>query len=57
MMKAFQNIDEIHAELLSTYLAGGAYFLARKWIMDDMPISPKEIATIALSALDKERMF
>ncbi len=57
MMKALQNIDEVHAELLFTYLAGGAYFLARKWIMDDMPISPKEVAAIALSALDKERVF
>jgi len=57
MAKVFQNIDEIHAELLSAYLAGGAYFLARKWIMDDMPISPKEVATIALSTLDKDRVF
>jgi len=57
MIKAFQNIDGIHAELLFTYLSGGAYFLARKWIMEDMPISPKEVAAIALSVLDKERMF
>ncbi len=57
MMKVFQNINEIHAELLSTYLAGGAYFLARKWIMDDMPISPRELAAIVLSTLDKERVF
>jgi len=57
MMKAFQNINEIHAELLVTYLAGGAYFLARKWIMDDIPISPKEVAAVALSALDKEKVF
>lgn len=57
MMKVLQNIDEIHAELLFTYLAGGAYFLARKWIIEDMPVSPKEVAAIALSALDKKRIF
>ncbi len=57
MMKAFQNIDEVQAELLSTYLAGGTYFLARKWIMDDMPISPKEVAEVALNVLDKEKVF
>lgn len=57
MLKAFQNVDGIHAELLSTYLAGGAYFLARKWIMDDMPIPPKEVAAVALSTLDKEKIF
>ncbi len=57
MMKAFQNIDEVQAELLSTYLSGGMYFLARKWIMDDMPISPKEVAEVALNVLDKEKVF
>ncbi len=57
MLKVFQNLDENSAELLSAYLSGGAYFLARKWIMDDMPMSPKEVAAIALSALDKERVF
>ncbi len=57
MMKAFQDTDEIQAELLSTYLTGGAYFLARKWIMDDMPISPKEVAAVALNVLDKEKVF
>ncbi len=57
MLKVFQNLDENSAELLSAYLSGGAYFLARKWIMDDMPKSPKEVAAIALSALDKERVF
>ncbi len=57
MVKAFQNIDEVQAELLSTYLAGGAYFLARKWIMDDMPISPKEAAEVVLNVLDKEKVF
>ncbi len=57
MMKAFRNIDEVQAELLSTYLAGGAYFLARKWIMDDMPISPREVAEITLNVLDQEKVF
>ncbi len=57
MLKAFQNLDENSAELLSTYLAGGAYFLARKWIMDDMPMSPKEVAAVVLRVLDKEQVF
>ncbi len=57
MMKAFQNLDENSAVLLSTYLAGGAYFLARKWIMEDIPMSPKEVAALALSVLDKEKVF
>ncbi len=57
MLRVFQNLDENSAELLHTYLAGGAYFLARKWILDDIPMSSKEVAAVALSVLDKERVF
>jgi len=57
MTKAFQNLDENSAKLLSTYLAGGAYFLARQWIMEDIPLPPEEVAEIALNILDKDRVF
>ncbi len=57
MMKAFRNLDENSSKLLSSYLAGGAYFLARQWIMEDIPMQPKEVAAIALSILDKDRVF
>ncbi len=57
MMKVFKNLDENSAKLLSSYLAGGAYFLARQWIMEDIPMQPKEVAAIALSILDKDRIF
>ncbi len=57
MPKVFRNIDENSAKLLSTYLAGGAFFLARKWIMEDIPIPPKDVAAIALNILDKDRLF
>lgn len=57
MIKAFQNLDENSAKLLSTYLAGGAYFLARQWIMEGIPMPPEEVAEIALNILDKDRVF
>ncbi len=57
MMKAFQNLDENSAKLLSSYLAGGAYFLARQWIMEDIPIPPNDVAAIVLTILDKDRIF
>lgn len=57
MLKAFQNLDENSAKLLSTYLAGGAYFLARQWILEDIPMEPKDVAAIVLNILDKERIF
>lgn len=57
MMKAFKNLDENSSKLLFSYLTGGAYFLARQWIMEDIPMRPKDVAAIALSILDKDRLF
>ncbi len=57
MIKAFQNLDENSARLLSTYLSGGAYFLARQWIMEGIPMPPGEVAAIVLNILDKDRIF
>ncbi len=57
MAKAFQNLDENSAKLLSAYLSGGAYFLARQWIMEEIPIPPKDVAAIVLNMLDKDRIF
>ncbi len=57
MTKAFQNIDENKAKLLSAYLAGGAYFLARQWIMEGIPMQPGEVAAIALGIVDKDKIF
>jgi len=57
MTKVFQNIDEDSAKLLSAYLAGGAYSLARQWIMEDIPMQPRDVAAIALDILDKDRVF
>ncbi len=57
MMKAFRDLDENSAKLLLVYLSGGAYFLARQWIMNDIPMQPKEVAAIALGILDQDKMF
>lgn len=57
MTKAFRNLDENSAKLLSAYLAGGAYFLTRQWIMEDIPMPPEDVAAIALNILDKDRIF
>ncbi len=57
MIKAFRNLDENSSKLLSSYLSGGAYFLARQWIMEDIPMQPKEVTALVLSILDKDRVF
>jgi len=57
MTKAFRNLDGNGAKLLSAYLAGGAYFLVRQWILEDIPMLPEDVAEIALNILDKDRIF
>ncbi len=57
MMKAFQNLNENSAKLLYAYLTGGAYFLTHRWIMNDIPMQPKEVAAIALNILNQNRIF
>lgn len=57
MMKGFRNMDENSAKLLSTYLAGGAFFLVRQWIVEDIPMSPKDVSAIALNVLNKDKLF
>lgn len=49
-----KEFDSQSQKLLCTYLAGGAYFLLRQWLMEEIPKTPKEIAAIALSIIDKE---
>ncbi len=57
MTKAFRNLDENSAKLLTAYLAGGAYFLIRYWILEEIPMPPEEVAAIALNILDTDRVF
>lgn len=53
---AFQGMDENSAKLLSAYLSGGAFFLARQWIMEEIPMSPKEVAAIAINVINKDKL-
>lgn len=53
--KAFQGLDEDSSRLLFAYLTGGAYFVIRQWIMEDIPKSPKEVTNVILSILGGEK--
>ena len=55
--KAFHNLDENSARLLSAYLAGGALFLVRQWIIEDIPMTAKEVSAIALNILNTDKLF
>lgn len=57
MTYGFQNIDENSTKLLSSYLAGGAFFMVRQWIMEDIPLPPKDVVEMMLNILNKDRIF
>lgn len=52
--KALKILDTENSQLIYTFLAGGGYFLLRRWLMEDFQKTPKEIAAIALSIINKD---
>lgn len=38
--------DNYKRELMKTYFSYGAYHMVRQWVLDDFPISPKEMGEI-----------
>lgn len=46
------DLDDTEIKLLSAYMAGGGYFMLRRWLLDDIQKSPKEITQLVLSFLD-----
>ncbi|MBO5197719.1 MAG: TetR family transcriptional regulator C-terminal domain-containing protein [Lachnospiraceae bacterium] len=42
----FRDLDPDSLKLISTYLAGGGYFLMRSWLVEDIPKTPKEITEL-----------
>lgn len=56
-LKDYQNRDQDSTKLLMTYISGGAYFMMRQWLMEDIPKTPAEVADIALSLFDEKKLF
>ena len=42
------TLDEDETKLSISYVASGYYYLIQRWIMEDIPKSPKEIAVLLL---------
>jgi len=40
------NLDAVECTLVLTYIANGCYFLIRKWLMEDVQKTPREIAQL-----------
>lgn len=55
--KALKIFDEDDCHLLYAFLTGGGYFLLRQWLMEDIQKTPKEIAAIALSIINKDNLL
>ena len=45
-MISLDCVDETEKKLLLSYISSGCYSLFRTWLMEDLPKSPKEIATL-----------
>lgn len=50
------KFDDTEIKLLSAYMAGGGYFMLRRWLLDDIKKTPKEITQLVLSFLDAKYM-
>ncbi len=48
------TLDNNEIKLISAYMAGGGYFMLRRWLLDGIDKSPKEIAKLVLSFADSE---
>ena len=42
----FPDIDEASIRIITAYMGGGGYNLLRKWIVEDIPKTPKEITEL-----------
>lgn len=49
-----ENLDPDSVHLISTYLYTGCYYLIREWLMKDIDKTPREIAELAASIINKD---
>lgn len=49
-----QDMDADSLHLVSTYLFTGCYFLIREWLMNDINKTPKEVAELTASIINKD---
>lgn len=52
-----QSIDDADLKLICTYIAGGSYFMLRRWLLEDIEKTPQEIASLVLTFLKNTYIF
>ena len=56
----FTDISEVEDEnlkLIATYIVGGGYFMLRRWLMEDIQKTPKEISDLILAFMNYSANF
>lgn len=56
----FTDISEAEDEnlkLIATYIVGGGYFMLRRWLMEDIQKTPKEISDLILAFMNYSAIF
>lgn len=53
-ISSIKNLDADSTKLLSTYCAGGIFFLLRQWISEDIEKTPKELVDLIFRFISKE---
>ncbi len=52
-----QSIGTDSLRLIHTFIAYGGYALMRQWIIEDVPLSPEEVADLLLSLFNRDFSF
>ena len=48
------DIDDDSLSLISTYIAGGGYFMLRRWLVDGVEKSPADMAELIMRFVNRE---
>lgn len=49
-----RTLDQSEQKLVSAYMAGGGYYMLRRWLLDGIDKTPQQIASLVLSFADSE---
>lgn len=52
VLENLHGFDEADLKLITTCIAGGGYFMLRRWLMDDIQKSPQEVSNLILSFIN-----
>lgn len=49
-----ENLSEERLHLTATFLYSGCYHMVREWLTKDLPMTPREVAELALTIINRE---